>query len=209
MAGEILRSIVDAGESETQSHMEFMRKSIVMDLLFTVLIIVVVSANMMTAADMGVPFDSIDLVLFLNPPPILFIALSVSALVELFMLKRLRRSLRELSEVRSNGVVSGKARRSMTDINYGMVEAMQRSLRIWPVIAILFVIYFIGIAENVTELTLGITYWSINWIAVLNMFTASMAVLFFSIQTLRWRTRRRQLRRLRRMEMTILEELRI
>ncbi|HEY3420146.1 MAG TPA: hypothetical protein VGK23_06295 [Methanomassiliicoccales archaeon] len=209
MAGEILRSIVDAGESETQSHMEFMRKSIVMDLLFTTLIIVVVSANMLTAVDMGVPLDNISLVLFLNPPPMLFIALSISALVELYMLRKLRRSLRELSEVRSNGAVPGQTRKSMTDINYGMVEAMQKSLRIWPVIAILFVIYFIGVAENVTELTLGITYWSINWIAVLNMFTASMAVLFFSIQTLRWRTRRGKLRKLRRMEMTILEELHI
>ena len=200
----------DPAESEMLGHMRFMRRNIHLGLAFTFILLVVVLANDLTAIEMGVSMKSMDQFLFLNPPPILFIALAVSAVLEFYLLRKLEKGLKELRRTRSADTVPGQVRKSITDINYGMVKARERSLRIWPAVAVLFVLYFIGSVSNVAEWSLGmLPKQTLNLTAAMNTVVLFMASVFFWITTRSWLVQRRRLRKLRQMEMTILEDLRI
>jgi hypothetical protein len=205
-------SIIKGAESETFGHLRFMRRSILLDMLFIGILIIVLIANDLTAIAMGLnPGRWDEIKLFLNPPPILFFALMISAVIESYTLLRLKRGLKELSRHAAMEVPSeigvGK---SLTDINYGIIKAMERSLRVWPVVAFLFALYFLESIRNIAEWTTGtLPSLVFNWTTVLNTVTLIFAIVFFWIQTKRWMARRKHLRKLKRMEMTIAEELHI
>lgn len=206
-------SIIKEAENETLSHLRFMRRSIHLDLLFTLILIIVLAANDQTAIAMGLsPGRWEEIGLFLTPPPLLFVALAISAAVESYILMRLKKDLRDLSKHGAGhvGPSNCSGGKSITDINYGMVRAMERSMRIWPIVAFLFVLYFADSARKIAGWTLGtLPVLSFNWTAVLNTIVLILAIVFFWIQTKRWMVRRRHLISLRKMEMTVLEELRI
>jgi hypothetical protein len=205
--------IIKEAERETLSHLRFMRRSIHLDLLFTLLLIIVLAANDQTAIAMGFsPGRWEEIGLFLTPPPLLFVALAISAAIESYILRGLKKDLKELSKhgagpVGSSNAIVGK---SITDINYEMVRAMERSMRIWPIVAFLFVLYFAESAGKIAGWTLGVLpALSFNWTAILNTIVLILAIVFFLVQTKRWMARRKHLKRLRKMEMTVLEELHI
>jgi hypothetical protein len=213
MDGELNDPIIKHAESETLGHLRFMRKSIQIDLLFTFMLMVALVANELTAIAMGLsPTRWDEIKLFLSPPPMLFFALAISAVIETYLLMRLKKGLKELSGyvLSPGGSLDVKVGKSVTDINYAIVKAMERSMRIWPVVAFLFVLYFAESLRNIAEWTLGtIPDLTFNWTALLNTVVLFMSIIFFWIQTKRWLARRKHLRRLKRMEMTVVEELRI
>ena len=206
-------SVVRGAESETLGHLRFMRKSILLDLLFIMILVVVLVANDLTAIAMGLnPGRWDEIKLFLNPPPILFFALVISAGIDSYTLLRLKKGLKDLSRHGENSFDPSEvgAGKSITDINYGIIRAMERSLKVWPVVAFLFGLYFLESIRNIAEWTAGVLPSLVfNWTAVLNTSTLILAIVFFWIQTKRWMARRKHLKKLKLMEMTIAEELHI
>lgn len=206
MAGDGMRSIVDIARSETIIHVQYMRKSILMNLLFTFFIIVVDAANVAVSTST----ERIDETLFLSPPPILFIALVISIVFQFRMLRRIGDSISVLKKCGS-GALGGDnkhAEKSITNVNYEIVATMYRSLKIWPFIALLFVLYFIGSILHIVEWLIGVpSDASFDDSTHLNGITLLFALIFFWIQTTRWLTRRRKLKELESMEMAMMDEL--
>ena len=204
--------MIDVAQSETAIHIRYMRKSILMNLLFTFFIVVMGTVYLMISLPMGLSAERIKDAWFLVPHPILLIALAISAAVQFYLLRKLKGSMLELTK---SGIISQDAglehtEKSITDVNYEIVDAMYRSLKIWPVIALLFVLYFIGSIFKIVEWTLGLSPNEISHDAIaLNVITLLFASIFFGIQTTHWLTRRKKLNELERMERTVLEELHI
>jgi membrane protein implicated in regulation of membrane protease activity len=206
MEGEVTSSIINA-ESETLNYLRFMRKNIQVGLLLTLILIIAVLANDMTAIAMGISMERMDEFLFLEPPPILFVALAISAVIEFYMLRKLEKGLKDLYKIRSNPVPE-QGTKSITDINYGMVKAMERSQKIWPIVGFLFVLYFIVSILSIAGWTLGLfPNLAFNWTAVMNTIVLFVAIVFFWSSTKSWLVQRRRLIQLRKMEITVLEEL--
>jgi len=208
MVGDGMRSIVDIARSETMIHVQYMRKSILMNLLFTFFIIVVDIVNVAVS----ISTRKLGEALFLSPPPILFIALAISIAVQFRMLRRIGGSISGLKKCGSGalGGDSTHAEKSVTNVNYEIVAAMYRSLKIWPVIALLLVLYFIGSIFNIAEWLIEVpSDASLDDSTALNGITLFFAFIFFWIQTTRWLTRRRKLKELESMEMAMMNELHI
>jgi hypothetical protein len=204
-------SIVDVAGSETVLHLRYLRRSMLMDLLFTIIIVVVNMVNEMAAITSGAT-ERFDGFYLLTPPPTLFIALSISAVVQFFLLRKLRASMREMSRYRADprGADGEHAGKSITDVNYDIIGAMGRSLKIWPIIAFFFLLYFAMSAAMLAGWTLGLlTNATLNYATALNVITLFLAMVFFWLQTKHWLVQRRKLKELERMEKVVLDELRI
>lgn len=207
-----MRSIVDVAESETVIHLRYLRRSMLMDLLFTIIIVVVNMVNEMAAITSGSAQERFDVFYLLTPPPTLFIALSISAVVQFFLLRKLKASMREMSRYSADpkDVNGERAGKSITDVNYDIVGAMSRSLKIWPIIAFFFLLYFAMSAAMLAGWALGLlTNVTLNYATALNVITLFLAVVFFWMQTKHWLVQRRKLKELERLEKVVLDELRI
>lgn len=201
-------SIIEQAEIDTSVHLRYLRSNIRRSLLFTLVIIFIDIINVATSTVHGRSAEYIRDLLYISPNPILLIALVISAGIQLYLLIRIKVNYSEIKCVREQCERDRHDRKSITDINYDMIKASSIALKTWPVIAFLFVIYFIGCLSMLVELVLGIgSEIALNSSTALNLVTVIISVYFFTTQTVIWRAHRKKMKGLEMMEKQVLEEL--
>ncbi len=203
-------AIITSAEADTSVHLRYLNNAILHQLQFTIIIILIDIINVVTTQLEGVSAQLIKDILTISPNPVLLIALIASAGIQFYLLLRIRACHERIGRMRRGQGPTDGERRSVTDVNYDIVRAMNTSLKVWPFVAVLFVLYFIGCLSMLVELILGIdTGIALNSSTALNLTTVIISAYFFIIQTNNWRVQRRKMRRLENMEKMVSDELHI
>ena len=207
MGDEGMERLIAKAEAGAYGHLSFLKRTIKYDLYFTSFLFLINLINF-EAIFLGYPdirrFSSITTWM---PPPILFLSLSASVIYLYRQLGKLKTALKDLASLtRTSG--DSTPVKSLTDINYEVVEAMERSLRIWPFIGALFLVFIVSCTVSLgVWATGGMPDQHINLINVLNLATFVLITLYFFVKTKSWLAKRKQLKDLAEMERTVKEEL--
>jgi len=205
-------SIIEQAEMDTSVHLRYLRRSMRYSLLFTITIILIDAISVATSEVSGRSAEYIREIMSISPGPILLIALLLSAGIQFYLLRRIRTNYAEIKQKWKKNGVDGReqVKKSLTDIDYDIIGAVNTSLKIWPFIAFLFILYFIGCLSMLIELILGIgTNITLGPPVALNLTTIIISVYFFVAQTVSWRSQRERMKRLESMEKQIMEELKL
>jgi len=204
-----VRSIIEKAEEDTSAHLLYLRRSIRMGLLFTIVIILIDVVNILASSGEDVTADYLKHeVLAFSPNPVLLIGLLISVAIQFHLLRRIRSNYADIQRIREHRNLYGTVSKSITDINYDIIGAVNVGLRTWPVIGFLFVIYFIGCIGTTVEYVTGEGAETMSGLSiVLGLTTVVISVYVFITQTSRWRSHRKKMKELERMEKKVLEEL--
>lgn len=212
MRNRDMQSIIESAEIDTSMHLRYLKHSILVGLEFIAVIIMIDIINVATATLDGESARYIKELLLISPNPILLIALVASAGIQLYLLRHIRANYEEVKQLRENPEIqsSEQRRKSITDINYDIIKAFNTSLKIWPFVAVLFILYFLGCLSMLVALILGIrTGLTLSSSTALNLTTVIISAFFFITQTNSWRVQRKRMKKLEKMEMAVSNELHI
>ena len=212
MSDEGACSLIAKAESETLDHLTYLKRNIRFSLYFTFFLFLINLVNYETLLIGRFDDKKIGEILAWMPPPVLFLSLAVSAAYLYSQLKKLKLSINDLSSlIRTEGTKEADAHgKSLTDINYGIVEVVEKSLRIWPWVAVLFLLYIISGALSLIAWSAGaLPGYDLTALNLLNLVTYVVIIGYFLYQTKHWFLKRRQMRALAEMERTVKEELKI
>jgi len=213
MGDEGTGRLIAKAESGAYGHLIYLKRTIKIDLCFTSFLFLINLINF-EAIFLGYPnIKRIESITIWMPPPILFLSLAISVIYLYRQLVKLQKSLNDLSSLTHTSDTPfnehGPAK-SLTDINYEVVDVMERSLRIWPLIAALFLLF-------ITSCVVSLIIWAaggmpeqhINLINLLNLATFVIITIYFCIKTKQWLAKRKQMKDLAEMERIVKEELKI
>ncbi len=204
--------IIEIAEVDTSTHLRYLKHSIYRGLQFIITIILINTISIVVAMLDGESVLYVKNILNFSPNPLLLTALLASAGIQLYLLRHIRANREQIKRLRKNSdsVENLEQRKSITDINYDIIKAFNTSLNMWPFIAALFVLYFMGCFTMLVGLILGIpTEVTLTPSTALNLTTVVISAYFFITQTHDWRIQRKKMRELENMEMTVSNELRI
>lgn len=204
--------IIEIAEVDTSTHLRYLKHSIYRGLQFIIIIILINTISIVVAMLDGESVLYVKNILNFSPNPLLLTALLASAGIQLYLLRHIRANREQIKRLRKNSdsVENLEQRKSITDINYDIIKAFNTSLKMWPFIAALFVLYFMGCFTMLVGLILGIpTEVTLTPSTALNLTTVVISAYFFITQTHDWRIQRKKMRELENMEMTVSTELRI
>jgi hypothetical protein len=205
-----VQGIIESAMADTSMHLRYLKNAILRGLQFTLVIIIIDIINVTTTTLEGGSAQFIRETLNISPNPVLLLALIASAIIQLYLLMQIRANYEQIKQIGESPDTWRRGQKSITDINYDIVKAVNISLKVWPFIAILFVLYFIACLSMLVELTLGIeTGISLSSSTALNLTTVIISAYFFMTQTNNWRIQRKRMRELEKMEKMVSSELHI
>ncbi|MDW5563497.1 MAG: hypothetical protein SA339_09750 [Methanomassiliicoccus sp.] len=205
-----VQGVIESAEADTLMHLRYLKNAILRGLQFTLVIILIDIINVTTTTLEGGSAQFIRQTLNISPNPVLLIGLIASAIIQAYLLMQIRANYEQIKQIGKNPDTWENGQKSITDINYDIVKAINISLKVWPLIAILFVLYFLGCLSMLVDLILGIqTGITLSSSTALNLTTVIISAYFFITQTNNWRVQRKRMRKLEKMERVVSDELHI
>ncbi len=204
-------TMIDAAISTAVQDLSKMRRVVNYGLLFSTLLLIVSAIDVVMLISVGRSFTGPEDILVLVPPPMLITPLAIYAMYQLGLMGRIGKSLRSLETSSRPVDDNGLHRKSLTDLHYDVVAAIDRALKMWPLMMVFFVLYFIFWAVTLISWLLLEIFpeLKLSLFTTMNILIIPLALVYFVMQTRQWLIRRRKLRELENMERSVLEELRI